>query len=97
MATPPTPRQLEMLRFINGYMEVHGRAPSLHEMAAGLGLAGRPGAHRLLSGLELRGHVTVCGGQARSIQLLTEVSIPRAPNGAPLFAVPGFGPGNGGE
>ena len=85
---PLTPRQLELLRFVQGYLEAHGFGPSLREMAAGLALAGKSSIHRELCALEAHGLVRRLRRRERAIEVLLPPAIPRAPDGAPLFHVP---------
>jgi SOS-response transcriptional repressor LexA len=85
----PTPRQLELLRFIAGYQLAHGGvSPSFVEMTAGLGLSSTAGIARLLDGLEERGAIRRLHSRERAIELLADVPVPRAPEGAPLFFIP---------
>ena len=83
-----TPIQRETLRFIAGFIANHGFAPSMDEIAQGMGLANRGSAHRVVLCLEERRAIRTIPGKARSIELLVPISLPRAPDGAPLRAVP---------
>ena len=86
---PLTRRQADLLRFIAGYQRAHsGRSPSQQEMAAGIGVVSRAYVQELLCALAERGHLDRERHRARSLRLLTDISIPAAPDGAPLFAVP---------
>lgn len=85
---PPTRRQLELLRYIAGYMEAHGFAPTLDECCAAMGLAAKSGIHRMLTALEERGHVRRRDVYARAIHVITNPPLPRAPDGAPLWFIP---------
>ena len=92
MSLPPTQRQLDLLRFIAGYQRAHdGVSPSFRECSAGIGAKGRSTASRLLVGLEERGLIRRLTMRHRAIELLVEVPIPTTPDGAALYAVPGFG------
>lgn len=84
---PPTPRQQALLRFIAGYQDQHGKSPSIRTCAEGVGLASTSGIHRLLCGLEERGHIRR-DRFGRTITVIALPVIPRAPDGAPLFFVP---------
>ena len=86
----PTPRQLDLLRFIKGHLAARGYAPSFVEMAKGIGCTSNSTVARLMDGLEERGLVRRMPAQARSIEVLSDIPIPRAPDGAPLRCVPGF-------
>lgn len=87
-AFSPTPRQMDLLRFIAGYAEAHrGLMPTLDEMARGCGLGGKSGAKRLVDQLVERGPLVRRAQHARAIALVVRPSIPRAPDGAPLYFV----------
>jgi SOS-response transcriptional repressor LexA len=65
-----TSQQARLLRFIADYQRDHaGASPSYDEMAGALGLKSRSGAHRLVAGLEERGHVMRVRNLQRSIRL----------------------------
>ena len=86
----PTPRQLELLRFIAGYLEAHaGVSPSFRDMQAGVAARSKRSVFNLLAGLERRGLIRRLPNRERAIELLADVRVPRAPDGAPLFAVRG--------
>jgi SOS-response transcriptional repressor LexA len=85
-----TQRQRDTLRFIQGYQEAHqGVSPTCAIIRDGLGLAGtsKSAAQRLLTQLEARGHIRRLFGRQQAIEVLCPVSIPRAPDGAPLYSV----------
>lgn len=82
-----THRQAAALRFIIGFTESHGVAPSQGEIAAGIGMKSPPRAHYLLNRLEERGAIRRVPQRPRAIEVLHPVSIPRAPDGAPLYFV----------
>jgi len=66
-----TPKQAELLTFIDGYMKKHhGIAPSFVEMVAALGLKSNNGPHRLLNALEERGFIRRIPHRARAIEVL---------------------------
>lgn len=83
-----TPRQLDLLRFVSGFVEAKGYSPSLGEMAAGIGLVGKSGVVRLLEGLEERGAIRRLRYRGRSIDVLITAPVPRGPSGTPLYFVP---------
>lgn len=64
-----TERQSRLLTFIKEFDQGNGYMPSYVEMKEALGLASTSGVHRLVGGLEERGHVCRLPGKARSIQL----------------------------
>lgn len=95
--TPDNPRSLEqqtaLFRFIVGYQLAHGGvSPSFDDMADGIGIASKGSTSLLIEFLEDRGCLRRLPRRARAIEVLTPVAIPRAPDGAPLYVVPGFGP-----
>lgn len=83
----PTARQLEALRFIHGYMIAHrGVAPTLNEIAAGIGGSKTP-VKRIVDGLCERGLVRRLSNRPRALEVLAPPAIPTI-GGAPLYAVP---------
>jgi SOS-response transcriptional repressor LexA len=86
-----TPRQADVLRFIAGYREAHGCAPAFREIADGLNAPIGSAISDRLVALEERGHIRRKRYRERSIEVLGSVALPRAPDGSPLYAVPGFG------
>jgi len=92
MRPSTSPRQMQLLRFIRGYQLAKGYSPSFREMAEGIGLSPRAKARvfDLLANLENRGLVRRLYGRARAVYLVARPSIPRAPDGAPLFEVVSF-------
>lgn len=90
---PSKVRQMQLLRYIRGYQVAKGYSPSFSEMALGIGLSPRSKGmvSALLDALEARGLVRRLYMRARAIDVLVRPSLPMAPDGAPLFAVPGFG------
>jgi repressor LexA len=86
---PLTRRQQELLRFIAGYQIAHdGISPSYDEMRRGIGCGSKSNVLWLLNSLGERGVIERLSARARAIRILTPISIPLAPDGAPLFAVP---------
>lgn len=99
---PVTARQLDALRFIAGYVEANGGiSPTWAEMQSGLGFSSGSSVTRVVNALVERGCLRRLKGKQQAIEVLAPVSIPRAPatpdqpTGAPLYAVPGFGPAAG--
>lgn len=65
-----TPREKDLLDFIKKFTaDEEGVMPSYEEMANGIGLRARSGIHRLLRGLQDKGHITKLPHRARAIQL----------------------------
>lgn len=84
-----TAKQLQLLRYICGYQEAHGRAPTVTEMTATTAPGCRSNVHGRLVALEERGYIR--RGPPRkhgAIEVLRPVPVPRAPDGAPLYIVP---------
>jgi SOS-response transcriptional repressor LexA len=65
-----TRQQARALDFVRRYANEHGFSPSFQEVAAGVGLASKGGAKRLLDHLRDRGFISFAPRQARSIQLI---------------------------
>lgn len=83
-----TARQREILCFIAGYQAAHdGVSPSHKEIGAALGFVSTSVVNRLLVGLEQTGMIHRLRQRARAIRVLEPVSIPRAPDGAPLYFI----------
>jgi repressor LexA len=65
-----TSRERDALAYIQSYALEHlGVMPSLEEIAAALGLKSRSGAHRIVNGLESRGHLVRLKHRERAIKL----------------------------
>ncbi len=65
-----TPKQHELLRFIQQRLEATGIAPSFEEMKDALGLRSKSGIHRLITALEERGFIRRLPNRARAVELL---------------------------
>ena len=65
-----TQKQSELLAFLTSHMAEHDVPPSFDEMRDALGLASKSGIHRLVSGLEERGHIRRLPNRARAIEIL---------------------------
>jgi len=64
---PPTDRQLDVLRFVAGYIAEHRHAPSLREICAGIGVSGTVGVTQHLELLERKGLVGRAVGVSRGL------------------------------
>lgn len=91
-----TPSQHKTLTFIRQYSARHGYAPSLAEIAAGIGIRSKGVAHRYVQALAQAGHLVLHPGQQRGIELVEEgddaLSIPlqgAIAAGRPIEAIPG--------
>lgn len=67
-----TQRQNQVLEFIRRRIHRDGRAPSLQEIAQGIGVSSVSGVHKMLVVLEEKGHIRRRPHEARSIELLDE-------------------------
>ncbi len=65
-----TKRQSECLNFIGRYIEAHGYSPSYREIGQAARLASTSGVHRIVTGLEERGHVIRLPFRKRSLRLV---------------------------
>lgn len=73
-----TPKQLELLTFINKRVEKTGVPPSFDEMKLELGLRSKSGIHRLITALEERGFIRRLAHRARALEI---VKLPNALEG----------------
>ena len=80
MTTPRghlSPKQLEVLRFIQNFVDAHDLPPTRGEIAEGLGLKNRQGIDQHLRALQQKGAIELLPGISRGIRLLA-VSTPAA-------------------
>ncbi len=92
-----TPRQLQTLNFIRHFMTAHQHAPSLTEIAHGIGIRSKGVAHRYVQALAGAGYLTLHPGRQRGIELVQEdrddmLSMPLLgyiAAGQPIEAIPG--------
>ncbi len=92
-----TPSQLKTLAFIRRFIARHQHAPSLSEIAVGIGIQSKGVAHRYVQALAESGHLILHSGQHRGIELVEEnledaLSIPLMGSiaaGQPIEAIPG--------
>ena len=76
------------LRFISGFELAHGRTPSTAEVADAIFGGSEAYAKMIVGSLMLEGRVRrLPHSRRRKLQVLTPLSIPRAPDGEPLFFV----------
>ena len=64
-----TERQRLVLEFIKTYIEMKGFAPSLQDIATGLGMKSRSNIHRIVHDLRRNGLLTVRPHRVRTIRL----------------------------
>lgn len=63
-------RQKQILEFLNNYIDEHGSAPTLSEIAKHLGVSSLATVHEHLETLEKKGLIKKSGGLVRSIELI---------------------------
>lgn len=66
---PPTPRQLEILRWIAGYINDKGYPPTRRDICKGFELASPNAAQQHMSKLRTRGLVTYTERASRTLRL----------------------------
>ncbi len=71
-----TPKQRDLMRFLQRYVDEHACCPTFSEMQDALGLASKSGIDRLLGGLERRGFVQRLPHMQRAITILKRVKEP---------------------
>ena len=92
-----TPSQHKTLVFIRQFIASHDYAPSLSEIALGIGIQSKGVAHRYVKALAKEGFITLQSGRKRGIELVEPVSdemltIPllgKIAAGRPIEAIPG--------
>ncbi|BAI95678.1 LexA repressor [Sphingobium sp. TA15] len=84
-----TPKQQELLSFIQTRLEEGGVSPSFEEMKEALDLRSKSGIHRLINALEERGFIRRLPNRARALEVL---KLPDAMHRAPKLAVPAKAP-----
>ena len=70
-----TAKQRDLLNFLREYQQEHDHAPSFDEMKDAVGLKSKSGIHRLVSGLEERGHIRRLANRARAIEIIEETPV----------------------
>ena len=80
-----TPKQQELLSFIQIRLEEGGVSPSFEEMKDALDLRSKSGIHRLINALEERGFIRRLPNRARALEVL---KLPDAMHRAPVPLVP---------
>jgi repressor LexA len=91
-----TATQHKTLDFIRQYLATQGYAPSLEEIAKGIGIRSKGTAHRHVQALAKAGHVRLIAGRKRGIQLTAEPAdsslrlplLGRIAAGRPIEAIP---------
>jgi repressor LexA len=65
-----TQRQLQLLQYIQTYLDEHGVPPSFEEMRRAMKLKSKSGIHRMLAGLEERGFIRRLAYRARALEVV---------------------------
>lgn len=65
-----TPAQLELLFFIESFIEENGFPPSFDEMREAINLRSKSGVHRLIEGLVERGAIRRLPNRARALEVV---------------------------
>jgi repressor LexA len=78
-----TPTQDRALAFIRRYLKRRGYAPSLIEIAEGIGITSKGTAHRHVQALADAGYIRLIPGRKRGIELVDEDGI--SPSSLPLL------------
>ncbi len=79
-----TRSQRRTLAFIQHYVAANEEAPTLAEIAAGIGISSRGVVHRYLQALEEAGEIEILGGRHRGIRLPEQTMVDESP-GLPLL------------
>lgn len=69
-----TPRQHDLMDFIDRYVAENGASPSFQEMQEALGLGSKSGVHRILERLTERNLINRLPGKSRSIVINRETA-----------------------
>lgn len=64
-----TKRQLLVLEFIKTYIQMKGHAPSMQDIALGLGMKSRSNIHRIVHNLRSQGKLSVNPHKVRTIRV----------------------------
>lgn len=88
MSSLLSPKQLEVLKFIQHFIEVQGLPPTRGEIAAGLGLKNRQGIDQHLRALKSKGAIDLVPGISRGIRIAHNVEGLALPKSPPDLASP---------
>jgi repressor LexA len=70
-----TPKQLNLLTYIDEFIKEHGHSPSFEEMIEAVGLHSKSGNHALINSLEERGFIRKMAHRARALEV---IKLPKA-------------------
>jgi repressor LexA len=65
-----TERQKLVLEFIKTYWDMKGHAPSMQDIATGLGMKSRSNIHRIIHDLRKNGYLRLKPTQARTLKVM---------------------------
>lgn len=65
-----TPKQHQLLIYIDEFIKTNGHSPSFEEMKAAVGLKSKSGIHALINSLEERGFIRKLAHKARALEVL---------------------------
>ena len=65
-----TPKQHQLLVYIDGFIKENGHSPSFEEMKVAVGLKSKSGIYMLISALEERGFIRKLAHKARALEVL---------------------------
>jgi len=65
-----TSRQKLVLEFIQTYIKMKGFAPSMQDIATGLGLKSRSNIHRVIHDLRRKGHLRLNPNKVRTVKIV---------------------------
>jgi repressor LexA len=68
--TSVTERQTLVLEFIQTYIRMKGFAPSMQDIATGLGLKSRSNIHRVIHDLRRQGHLRLNPHKVRTVKVV---------------------------
>lgn len=71
-----TPKQMAMYQFIRQFLAREGIAPTLQQIADGLGTRSRGVVHRTLQKLQEKGYITIEPGRKRGIRVVENIVVP---------------------
>lgn len=83
-----TPKQRELLAFIEQRLAQDGVSPSFDEMREAVGLKSKSGVHRLIGALVERGFLRRLPNRARALEVIRPLDEPAERAAAPTIAIP---------
>lgn len=81
-----TPKQHNLLVFIDEFIKQNGHSPSFEEMKAAVGLKSKSGVHALINSLEERGFIKKLAHKARALEVIKLPKIETPAHQAENFA-----------